>query len=982
MKRGGEGLSLIEVIIAVALFSLVAAALFNLLAGSYIGLKSFSSSQGALFYAQEGAEAARSIRNQGWNNLTAGSYGLTLTGNRWQFSGSQELLDNFYTRQIIIEDIYRDNLGNLVPPVSPGAILDLHTKKIIFLVSWPVPGGVTRQINLPFFVSSWQTKSWIQTDWQAGSGQLIWNNPAQFFSDDGNIDYSDAGEIKLKETTTGLVSKTWHFDSASDYDFDPQKIEVVSSYAQLKPQIQTLTGQSVNSGFTFDTSGWSFYTWDVGSGEVTPRGNWRATGGNPSGFAEIEIPANARGDEVGGYWQQAVNVDQANLDQVSCNFDWQVTNFIAPSGAVRNFRFYVFLDSSPGLPVIGQEIWRSANQTGVTNWQSQLVDCRSRITSPGTYYFKIAVFLRVRSTTGGPVGPISGGYDNAKVSWTKNVVSYPNDKPAVNPMISFSSPAIAGWTAFNEVAIKNSGEIYYQLSNNDGANWYYWNNTSWVLASPTDYNTVSVINANINSFPAVNKKINFKAFLSSSGAEQVQLDSATISYQVPVLGNLFWGNRFLVTVLDSSFRLTSGNRRQNLRFTAQKTKSVNLVRVYVDLLNNPPTYRFGLQADNGSGRPSGTYLAYGDLRPTLSGWQTITLNQPLNLIKGQTYHLVVSWQSGQIGPNRYIALRQTSPLNNLIPYDQTPDPQANVLTSTTGGSNWQTANLQPLYQLTFQDNDSEGNPYENLGELPIYHNFFQGQNLTLTEDKEFSEISFYVRRFGSLRPLDDLYFAIDNLTDNLLVTSGILAARSAVGTTYAWQTYQFPERINLEQNKTYRLYLSSPGSGANRYYLILAPVTVGQEYFKIITFLGKSSFGEQSSDSGASWQVAEERDLNFYFGLIRPTYVPQGELISSAFNTSVPAAFDFLSWQETTPSANTDIWVQLATAPDNGGIPGIWGPWQGLTGSSSYYQSGEESLIPLTNNHNDNQFARYKIILRSDSTATPVFQEIKINYTP
>lgn len=645
-------MSLIEVIIAVSFFSLVAVSLFHLLGGTYLGFKSAASNQKALFYAEEGAEAVRSIRNQAWNNIEAGSYGLSKTSNQWQLNGGEETLDNFYTRKIIIEDVYRDNSGNFAPPASPGAILDLHTKKVISLVSWPVPGGAIRQIDLPFFVSSWQTKSWIQTDWQAGSGQLVWSNPAQFFSDDGNIDYSVNGEIKLKQN--GALDTTASF-----------------------------------------------------------------------------------------------------------------------------------------------------------------------------------------------------------------------------------------------------------------------------------------------------------------------------------------GNRFLVDSLNTSLKLDAETKKASFRFTAQQTKSVNQIRVYIHARSsNPPIYRFGLQADNGNGNPSGIYFGYGDISPGSSGWLTITLNQSVSLAQGQTYHLVIQWQSGTIKSNRYIVLRQTSPLNNLIPLDQVPDPQANVLSSSDGGTTWQTFDSQPLYQMTFQDNGSEGNPYENFAEMPVYRNFFQGQNLTLAEDKEFSEISFYVRRFGNQQPLDNLYFTIDNLTDNVRIINGVLAAPSAVGATYSWQTYQFPERVNLEKNKSYRLYLSSPGARASRYYLILAPVASDQAYFKAITFLGESGFGEQSSDSGASWQIAEERDLNFYFGLISPTYSPQGELISSAFNTGALAAFDFLSWLEIIPSPNTDIWVQLATAPDNAGAPGEWGQWQGPSGPDSYYQSGEEQLIPAANNHNDSQFVRYKVILRSDGSDTPAFQEIKINYTP
>lgn len=63
-----------------------------------------------------------------------------------------------------------------------------------------------------------------QTDWSGGSGQDIFSNSAEYFSDDGNVEVANpAGDIKLKKTsgyyatTTVLESSTFDTGSASNF---------------------------------------------------------------------------------------------------------------------------------------------------------------------------------------------------------------------------------------------------------------------------------------------------------------------------------------------------------------------------------------------------------------------------------------------------------------------------------------------------------------------------------------------------------------------------------------------------------------------------------------------------------------------------------------------------------------------------------------------------------------------------------------------
>ncbi len=98
------GFSLVEVILASAVFVLLVAALV----GAYLYGQEATALAGsrarAVLLAEEGLEATRNIRDDKFSNLTDGTHGLVISGNQWIFSGSQDTADIF-TRQIIISSI-------------------------------------------------------------------------------------------------------------------------------------------------------------------------------------------------------------------------------------------------------------------------------------------------------------------------------------------------------------------------------------------------------------------------------------------------------------------------------------------------------------------------------------------------------------------------------------------------------------------------------------------------------------------------------------------------------------------------------------------------------------------------------------------------------------------------------------------------------------------------------------------------------------
>ena len=99
-----SGFSLVEIILASAVFGLLVTALV----GTYLYGQEATALAGnrarANMLAEEGLEAVRNIRDPAYTNLTDGTYGLTTTGNQWNLSGSSDTSDIF-TRQVTISSI-------------------------------------------------------------------------------------------------------------------------------------------------------------------------------------------------------------------------------------------------------------------------------------------------------------------------------------------------------------------------------------------------------------------------------------------------------------------------------------------------------------------------------------------------------------------------------------------------------------------------------------------------------------------------------------------------------------------------------------------------------------------------------------------------------------------------------------------------------------------------------------------------------------
>lgn len=195
-----QGFSVIEVILASALFVIFATAAISSLLQGYDLNRLGAEETVATQFATEGMEAVRSIKNQSFSNLANSTgTGVTKPSVSWEFGGANNTLlhnstDN-YVRVITIADVKRDVSGNIV---QEGGNLDPMTKKITSTVSWKASAARNNSIVLSSYATDWKApivvggppmmayskttstpfyRTWDGSAWSAeGSAQVVGGN--------------------------------------------------------------------------------------------------------------------------------------------------------------------------------------------------------------------------------------------------------------------------------------------------------------------------------------------------------------------------------------------------------------------------------------------------------------------------------------------------------------------------------------------------------------------------------------------------------------------------------------------------------------------------------------------------------------------------------------------------------------------------------------------------------------------------------------
>ena len=135
-KSAIRGFSIIEVILATALFVLIAIALTNILIYGEQSSASAGTRARAVFLAEEGLEAVRNIKDTSFSNLANGNYGLAVSGSKWIFSGTSDTT-GIFTRIINI------------------ATVDSSRKTVTCTVTWQQTPQGTGSVVLTTRLTNW-----------------------------------------------------------------------------------------------------------------------------------------------------------------------------------------------------------------------------------------------------------------------------------------------------------------------------------------------------------------------------------------------------------------------------------------------------------------------------------------------------------------------------------------------------------------------------------------------------------------------------------------------------------------------------------------------------------------------------------------------------------------------------------------------------------------------------------------------------------
>lgn len=150
-----KGQSVIEVIVAVAIFVIIAGSSVIAILGSLSSTRLAKEETQATLYASEGIEAVESIRNQEWNNLVSGTYGVSNASGTWAFSGISDDPDGTdkFSRAVTVIDVERNDNGEIV---SSGGTVDEETKQITSTINWNFTPVRQNTVTLTSYLTNWQ----------------------------------------------------------------------------------------------------------------------------------------------------------------------------------------------------------------------------------------------------------------------------------------------------------------------------------------------------------------------------------------------------------------------------------------------------------------------------------------------------------------------------------------------------------------------------------------------------------------------------------------------------------------------------------------------------------------------------------------------------------------------------------------------------------------------------------------------------------
>ena len=333
----------------------------------------------------------------------------------------------------------------------------------------------------------------------------------------------------------------------------------------------------------------------------------------------------------------------------------------------------------------------------------------------------------------------------------------------------------------------------------------------------------------------------------------------------------YFGNQ-IYEVSGTYYRLDSTLKEVSIRFTCKRSGVVTDIGFFGSG-STSPTYAFGIQTDNGYGKPTGVWLGstnngYGTVTPNfLSEYKNVNLIESVTLVEGTIYHLVIKYSSGTCNSTHYANFQYSSPIMQRNAYLSQIDLNQMFLTSLDGEVSWsENPTYQPVYWVYYNASTIDGNPYNAQTDFNVYSTTKVGEKIIIPSNLFVSSFTaswlfIHVKKTGS--PADSLrVYIYDTTTGQYLISNEVFCLASDVTTSYQWIGHKFGSSVTLNNNHTYQLFFTSPSSVnvSNDYKIDL----VSDNRDGVASFLSNTS-GSISGTATPPSSFNQNQDLCFYF---------------------------------------------------------------------------------------------------------------------
>jgi len=362
-----------------------------------------------------------------------------------------------------------------------------------------------------------------------------------------------------------MSQKVYNFTTASDYNYDATKIEFVNGIARLKDL--TPIKETFYANYNTDING------SRGLGDLTgtPRNGASVSGGkldlahNDLRYVDYDAHLNADSQQTGCFrFKVTPNYNGADVSEqvFFCNTTAPRLgeNLIyirhragSSEGGYLVLHMYDFQRNLIKEAILlywtavqGQEYEFELNYdltNGETRFFLDGIQQGVTITETGVRDSNIRL-LRIGS---GHYPTIPSQVSNFKiddfqvfstVQHTENYTpesipenTYSLDKPTVYPKLSWNPTSPLTMLSFTEtLGVGNEGSIGYQISQDAGVTWKYWDGSAFVVATSEQYNDAAILNSVFSNLTLIAPfdDLITKSILISNGEQKVELDRMVI----------------------------------------------------------------------------------------------------------------------------------------------------------------------------------------------------------------------------------------------------------------------------------------------------------------------------------------------------------------------------------------------------------------------------------------------------------------------